>query len=164
MLFHPDRAERLARLSDRLCAADEANTDLISAIFYEASDPVAAAAYKLKIMHLSKLIDAGAWTEVALAVLEMELPHWKLRRPVYDDSEWHCALSLHRELPDWLDDSIEAGHRDLSLAIWRALVEALRADITTADEPRPPTEERPRLRSARREVSPLNLVNTDNFF
>jgi hypothetical protein len=37
-----------------------------------------------------------------------------------------CALSRERELPDWLDRSIEAHHADLSLAILSAFSEAQR--------------------------------------
>jgi hypothetical protein len=42
----------------------------------------------------------------------------------YDEGEWHCALSRERELPEWLDQSIEARHADLALAILSAFVEA----------------------------------------
>jgi hypothetical protein len=49
-----------------------------------------------------------------------------VRRLAYDDGEWYCALSRERELPDWLDQSIEARHADLALAILCAFVEARR--------------------------------------
>jgi hypothetical protein len=79
------------------------------------------------------LIAAAAWTEAALALIELELPQWQLRRIAYDSGEWHCALSRERELPDWLDQSIEARHPDLALAILTALVDTLR---TVAPRPR----------------------------
>ena len=44
-----------------------------------------------------------AWTDAALALMELELPLWQVRRIAYDEGEWHCALSRERELPDWLD-------------------------------------------------------------
>src|SRR5215471_2467367 len=44
---------------------------------------------------LDALIAAGAWIDAALALLELELPQWTLRRLVYDDGEWHCSLSKH---------------------------------------------------------------------
>ncbi len=56
----------------------------------------------------------------------MELPQWQVRRIAYDEGEWYCALSRERELPDWLDQSIEAHHPDLPLAILSAFVEAQR--------------------------------------
>jgi hypothetical protein len=74
-------------------------------------------------IRIERLIDAGAWTDAALALLET-LPQWRLRRLAFDDGEWHCALSQQRDLPDWLDDSIETRHADLPLAILTAFVEA----------------------------------------
>lgn len=74
---------------------------------------------------IERLIESGAWTDAALALIELELPHWQLRRLAYDEGEWHCALSRQRELPEWLDDrSIESRHADLSLAILSAFVDA----------------------------------------
>ena len=72
------------------------------------------------------MIQSGAWTDAALALIDLELPFWQVRRIAYDNGEWYCALSRERELPDWLDQSIEARHADLSLAILSAFVEAQR--------------------------------------
>ena len=78
-------------------------------------------------VRVESLIDCGAWTDAVLALLELELPQWRLRRLAYDEGEWHCALSPQRELPEWLDDrSIESHHADLSLAILSAFVDAKR--------------------------------------
>ena len=73
-----------------------------------------------------RLIDAEAWADAALALMELELPLWQVRRIAYDEGEWYCALSRERELPDWLDQSIEACHADLSLAILSAFIEVQR--------------------------------------
>jgi hypothetical protein len=73
---------------------------------------------------LAKLIDSGAWTDAVLALLALELPQWQVRRLVYDEGQWHCALSEHREMPDWLDESVEMHHADLALAILSAIIEA----------------------------------------
>ena len=73
------------------------------------------------------MIQSGAWTDAALALIDLELPQWQIRRLAYDDGEWHCALSRQRELPDWLDQPIETHHADLALAILSAFVEAQRA-------------------------------------
>jgi hypothetical protein len=70
------------------------------------------------------MIATGAWTDAALALVELELPLWQVRRLAYDEGEWYCALSRERELPDWLDRSIEARHADLALAILSAFVDA----------------------------------------
>ena len=64
---------------------------------------------------LMRLIDAEAWADAALALLELELPLWHVRRIAYDEGEWHCALSRERELPDWLDAAVEGCHGDLAI-------------------------------------------------
>jgi hypothetical protein len=66
---------------------------------------------------------AGAWMDTALALIDLELPQWQVRRITYDEGEWYCALSRERELPDWLDQSVEAHHTDLPLAILSAFVD-----------------------------------------
>jgi hypothetical protein len=73
---------------------------------------------------VEQLVRSGAWTDAALALIDLELPLWQVRRLAYDGGEWHCALSRERELPDWLDESIETRHADLTLAILNAFVEA----------------------------------------
>jgi hypothetical protein len=75
---------------------------------------------------LAQLIRSGASTDAALALIDLELPMWQVRRLAYDDGEWYCALSRERELPDWLDQSIETRHAELALAILCAFVEARR--------------------------------------
>ena len=72
---------------------------------------------------VTRLIDAQAWTDAALALMELELPLWQVRRIAYDEGEWHCALSRERELPDWLDAAVEAHHADLALALLSAFIE-----------------------------------------
>ena len=104
---------------------------------------------------LTRLIDAEAWADAALALLELELPLWQLRRIAYDEGEWHCALSRERELPDWLDSAIEARHADLALALLSAFTEA---QMRTAEATRPSVP------SVRRAVDPLyEPVGCDHF-
>jgi hypothetical protein len=81
---------------------------------------------------LEQLIRIGAWTDAALQLIELELPQWKVRRLVYDDGQWCCALSRQRELPDWLDKAVEGHHATVALAILSALIEARLADDTQA--------------------------------
>ena len=84
---------------------------------------------------IERLIGSGAWTDAALAMIDLELPQWRLRRIAYDEGEWHCALSQQRELPDWLDQTIEAHHADLPLAILeRVRRRAAHPCITEPDE------------------------------
>src|SRR3954453_2376733 len=77
---------------------------------------------------IDRLIQSSAWTDAALALLDLELPQWQLRRIAYDAGEWHCALSRQRELPDWLDRCAETRHSDLALAILHAAAEAGRLE------------------------------------
>ena len=108
-------------LGNRLREADAVTPELFS-------DVIREACWRLPLVprsgRIERLIQSGAWTDAALGLIEMELPQWQLRRITYDASEWRCALSRQRELPDWLDQSVEACHADLSLAILSSLVEA----------------------------------------
>ena len=86
---------------------------------------------------ITRLVDAQAWTDAALAVMELELPLWQVRRIAYDEGEWHCALSRERELPDWLDAAVEAHHADLALALLSAFIEvqALAVEVSRPSVP-----------------------------
>jgi hypothetical protein len=114
-------------LDDRLRRAHAVSPDLIANVIgavcrrYPPLRPTETSA------RIERLIGSGAWTDAALALIDLELPQWQVRRIAYDEGEWHCALSRQRELPDWLDSSIEARHEDLSLAILSAFVDARRA-------------------------------------
>jgi hypothetical protein len=86
---------------------------------------------------LMRLIDAEAWADAALALMELELPLWQVRRIAYDEGEWYCALSRERELPDWLDAAVEGRHADLALALLSAFIEvqALAMDVSRPSVP-----------------------------
>jgi hypothetical protein len=104
---------------------------------------------------ITRLIDVEAWADAALALIELELPLWQVRRIAYDEGEWHCALSRERELPDWLDTAVEARHADLALALLSAFVEvrALAVDVS-----------RPSVPSVRPAPDPLyEPIGCDNF-
>lgn len=77
---------------------------------------------------LSRLIHCSAWTDLAIALLAVEHPGWKLRRAIYEDGAWFCSLSKHPEIPVDLDDTVDAHHGSLPLAILIAFVEARRSD------------------------------------
>jgi len=82
---------------------------------------------------VARLIESGAVTDATLAVLELELPQWRLRRLIYEDGEWHCSLSKHVGLPAHLDELAEARHEILPLAILSAFVEARRDNLSAAE-------------------------------
>jgi len=77
-----------------------------------------------KAITLNRIIEAGAWTDAAIALIGFELPHWSVRRLVCEDGEWLCSLSRQPNLPMFLDEPAERSHAVLALAILRAFVAA----------------------------------------
>src|ERR1700730_12308789 len=114
------------QLNDRLRDAPAATAALISEIISETCRRFPSMGQTEKTARIERLIGSGAWTDSALALIDLELPQWQVRRIAYDEGEWYCALSRERELPDWLDQSIETRHADLPLAILSAFVDAQR--------------------------------------
>ena len=113
-------------LTDRLRDACGVTADFLSDTVNETCRRFHSAEGSVKAARVERLIKSQAWTDAALALIDLELPQWQARRLVYDAGEWHCTLSCQRELPDWLDQPIEAHHADLALAILSAFVEARR--------------------------------------
>jgi len=126
MRFVSENRASLA-LIEKLRAADGMTPELMAEILAVTCRRAPFQGRSAKLLRLKKLAEARAWTDAALVLIELELPLWHIRRIAYDSGEWHCALSRERELPDWLDQSIEARHPDLTLAILTAFVEATRA-------------------------------------
>ena len=75
---------------------------------------------------IDELIEARAWNDAALTLVELELPAWKQRRLIYEDGKWHCSLSRHPNLPVALDDTATAKSRSAAVGILAAFVEANR--------------------------------------
>jgi hypothetical protein len=142
-------------LSDLLRDAHAVTTGLMSDVIGEACRRFPSMGQSEKTARIERLIGSDAWTDAALALIDLELPLWQVRRIAYDEGEWYCALSRERELPDWLDRSIEAHHADLPLAILSAFVEAQRV-ATPQNKTSVPT--------APRDANPLyEPVCCDNF-
>ena len=116
----------LDELNGRLHDASKVNALLVGEVIAAACRRFPLMGQGAKSAQVERLVQAEAWTDAALALIHLELPLWQVRRIAYDEGEWHCALSRQRELPDWLDQSIEAQHEDLALAILSAFVEARR--------------------------------------
>ena len=125
-MLHVAKFHDLGELNARLRDAGKADAALINEVIDAACRRYPSLGQNEKTARLERLIQSGAWIDAALALIDLELPFWQVRRLAYDDGEWHCALSRERELPDWLDQSIEARHADLSLAILCAFVEVQR--------------------------------------
>jgi hypothetical protein len=123
---------RVGELADTLRKADAVTSELLSDVIGEACWRFRCIPRSEYSRRIELLIQSGAWTDAVLALLELELPQWQICRITYDAGEWHCALSRQRELPDWLDQSIEASHTDLSLAILSAFVDVQRVSTLPA--------------------------------
>jgi hypothetical protein len=122
MLFDPKHEGRVDRLIDQLRLAPTLTTDLFSDVIVHACTRLTAG----NAARIDQLIEAGAWTDATIALIELELPAWKLRRLVYEDGAWLCSLSRQPNLPVALDDTADASHEVLPLAILSAFVEARR--------------------------------------
>ncbi len=133
-------------LTQRLRIAHAVTRPLMQDILDKACRRFPSLGQTERTARLTRLIDAEAWSDAALVLLELELPLWRVRRIAYDQGEWYCALSRERELPDWLDSAIEAQHADIALALLSAFVEAqvLNAETT-----------RPSVPTVRRVLDPL---------
>lgn len=151
LLEHPTPAS----LSDRLRDSCVMTTELMSDIIRSACRRFPSTGQTAKTARIERLIRSGAWTDAALALLDLELPQWQVRRVAYDEGEWYCALSRERELPDWLDQSIEARHADLALAILSAFVDARHVSAPSI---------RTSVPAVTRDANPLyNPVCSENF-
>jgi hypothetical protein len=75
---------------------------------------------------VQRLIEDKAWTGAALALLELELPQWEIRRLAFEHGEWFCSLSTRAHCQIEFDEIAEAHHAVLPLAILRAALAAWR--------------------------------------
>ena len=127
MLFVPIPDDPLEHLAARLRLAENPTADLVGAI-------VAAACPRSRMLNgtgaaagrLETLTKSAAWTDLALALIGFELPGWSLRRMVFEDGAWLCSLSSQPGLPLELDDTADASHESLPLALLAALIEVRR--------------------------------------
>jgi hypothetical protein len=130
MTFAADWTVLYDRLDDELASAPQPATNLFSKIIAAACTRIPIRNKAGKAAKIDRLIEARAWTDAALALIEAELPAWKLRRLVCENGEWFCSLSRQPNLPVDLDDSADAVHQELPLAILRAFIEARRKNNT----------------------------------
>lgn len=150
-----DRLDSLDVMDRRIRSASAVTADLVS-------DLVAAACRRLPVLEeagtvtrIRDLMAAGAWTDLALALVEIGAPGWSLRRLVLDDGRWLCSLSRQANFPAWLDETADGSHEVLPLAILSALVEAQRHPAEPAPQPAPVAS----ADAAR----PANAIVCDNF-
>ncbi len=133
MAFSLDQDDRFDPLDSALRRAPGLTDGLFRKIIADVCARVPILGVAGKTAGLSHLIDAGAWTEAALLLVELELPCWRLRRLLCEDGEWHCSLSCQPNLPMELDDTVDAGHEVLPLAILRAFIQARHSSAAMHD-------------------------------
>ena len=124
MLFNPNRESRLDRLADQVRLAPALTPDLISKVIADACTRLPVLSRAGKAARIDRFVEAGAWNDAVLALIELELPAWNLRRLVYEDGEWLCSLSKQPNLPMELDETADASHEVLALAILSAFLQA----------------------------------------
>ena len=120
-------------LGDRLRNAPEANATLMAETIDTACRRFPSSGQSERTARIEQLIRSEAWTDAALALIDLELPLWQVRRLAYDEGEWYCALSRQRELPDWLDQSIEAQRVNAPLS--RPSVPVVKGNLNPLYEP-----------------------------
>src|ERR1700681_343468 len=148
---HRDSGDR----EDGRRAAPAVTAELLSDVIGEACRRFPPIRRTEKAARIERLVHSRAWTDAAIALIDLELPQWQIRRIVYDEGEWHCALSRQRELPEWIDQSVEARHADLPLAILMTFVDAQRTSTPSIRTSAP---------TAPRDANPLyEPVCCDNF-
>lgn len=113
----------LCELKDEMVRARAVSPQLVAKFIERACRRLAMPGYTAKTARINQLIELQAWTEAALALVELEVPQWKLRRLVCEEGIWLCSLSRQRDFPDWLADQVESRHEALPLAILGAVIE-----------------------------------------
>lgn len=135
MSFDPHHEQHLRELQEQIYRARTITPELLADLIARGC-PRLSTLQRTAKARVIRLVQSGAFADAALALLDLELPQWKLRHLIYDDGQWHCSLSNQLGLPAELDDMAEASHESLSLAILTALIEA-QCHSLTAGEARP---------------------------
>jgi hypothetical protein len=158
MFSRLDLESRLHDLQEQLRRAQVVTPDLTSKVVAAACTRITMPSCAAKAAKIDRLIESEAWTDAALALVELELPQWQVRRLVYEEGTWLCSLSKQCSPRVWLIDCAEARHESLPLAILNALIEARQCGEPTLGQgassvPRCPLES----------SSPAEIMCCDNF-
>ena len=156
MSFHQQVQKSPAALQRLIERTDTATPDLLSAALGLAPACCASPHRLDDARRIGRLIQCEAWTDAALALVGLDR-RLTIRRLAYDDGEWRCTVGTQWPLPEWLDDTAEAGHAVLPLAILSAWLEGLRMSAPLAA----PATSVPRVPSESSDV--LLSMNCDNF-
>ena len=127
MAFGSDYAVLLERLDEAVRFAPKPTAELFAKIIASACIRIPVLGKSGKAAGIGGLVETRAWTDAALALIELELPTWKLRRLIWEEGEWFCSLSRQPNLPPALDDTADARHEVMPLAILLAFLQARRS-------------------------------------
>jgi hypothetical protein len=116
MEFALSRNERLCELQEQVRQAHAITSELMAKIILHACQRAQAHPAKARIF---RAIEAQAPTDAVLALIELDIPQWNLRR-----------------LPVELDQTVDASHESLPLALLSAFLEIRCGPFTSAVRPR----------------------------
>jgi hypothetical protein len=125
-IFSPQSVTCLDALDEQVRRSPDCTREFFERAFGQHSAGIRESCQATTISRINQLIEADAWLDAALALIDVKLPGWTLRRIVYEDGRWLCTLSRHAALPREFDDTAEADHEVLPLAILLAYLEACR--------------------------------------
>jgi hypothetical protein len=138
MLSDTRYEDDLDGLVDQLRSATELTPNLIRHVIMNICTRLPVLKTAGKAPNIERLIEVGALCDAAFALIEIELPAWSVRRLVHENGEWFCSLTRQPNLPVALDDTADANHQALPLAILGAFLEARRR-MSGTRESRSPT-------------------------
>ena len=122
MLFRRNGEGLLGDIDRRLERVDACSTDLFGSVLDKLCPRLQRTPALLE--RVRRFVQAGAYTDAALTIIQGEIPSWQLRRLFFDSGEWHCMLCRTPWAPMDFDDKSEAHHECLPLAILRAFITA----------------------------------------
>lgn len=129
MTFGSDHAVLLDRLDEAVRSAPQPTRALFAKIIAAACSRVPVLAAAGGATEIGRLVESGAWLDTGLALIELELPEWSLRRLLCEDGIWSCSLSRQPNLPPAFDDTADGSHEVMPFAILRAFLQARRMAV-----------------------------------
>lgn len=131
MLFRPFKRDHAGEIETRIEGAAAVTPALMADIVAHCRRVDRSESSRMA-WRLNAFVEAKAFTDAALALIEVELPHWSLVRIACEEGEWVCTLSRYARMPAWLGDTVDGRHALLPLAILSAVVAARAADLEMA--------------------------------
>ncbi len=133
MVLRAEKAEGLERLEHDLRLTTALRPELFSRMMADACTRIPVLRKAGKAAHIDRLLAAGAWTDAAFALIALELPGWQLRRLWREENAWFCSLSQRPAWPATLDDTADAAHEELPLALLLAFLQGCHMSALTDD-------------------------------